>query len=79
MSERDDGDTPYEERDEAWKALVNKLAELMVHFGLFNSVMDSYPPSVREGFLERMNMTIDAVDRWIDEIQSFGDAFDPDE
>lgn len=76
MGDASDGTTPYEDRDEAWRALVTKLAELMVHFGLFNSVMEDYPPHVQEGFLERMNATIEEVDNWIEELQTFGSAFD---
>lgn len=76
VGDDDDGNTPYEDRDEAWKALVTKLAELMVHFGLFNAVMESYPETVQEGFLERINSTIETVDTWIEELQTFGSAFD---
>lgn len=66
----------YEDRDEAWKQLVVRLSELGVHFGLFNAVMERYPPHVQDGFLERINDAIAWCDQQVSEIQDFGDAYD---
>lgn len=72
----DSESTQAEKREAAWRDLVTKLAELGVHFGLFNSVMGQFPEHVQENFLERMQRTTAEVDVWIGEIQEFASAFD---
>lgn len=74
----DEEGPPYDTREEAFKALVVRLAELGVNVGILDSVMGHYPEHVREGFLEKINNTIDYLDRLTGEFQSFGEAFDDD-
>jgi hypothetical protein len=65
-------------RDELWRRLVYISAELSVHLGLINSVMGNYPQYVQQGFIERLELLIAEIEKQIDEIQRFGEAYDDD-
>jgi hypothetical protein len=69
-------ETAAEETNKIWRDFVITAAELCVHLGLMNSVMEQYPPHVRENFNERMTDLRERMEDEILAVQSFGEAFD---
>lgn len=78
MDEDDDNVHEDEEIDsnDLFRELCGSTMELLVTFGLINSIIRQYPPHVREGLVERMSNLKHNVEMETEIIQGFGEAFD---
>jgi hypothetical protein len=76
MDEESEHSEEEVDSNELWRDLVTKAAEVMVHFGLFNAVIDQYPPHVKEGLIERMVQLHEVLEKEVEIIQGFGEYFD---
>lgn len=55
------------------------LFTLCLNLGLVASVMDQFPEHVQEGFVERLGIIKEWAEEQIEEVQSFGEAYDEKE
>jgi hypothetical protein len=73
----DDDDNVHEDdSNELFRELCGVTMELLVTFGLINSIIGQYPSHVREGLMERMMQLKQNIERETEIIQGFGEAFD---
>lgn len=75
MSDTKGGNTS-EKTQQLWRDLVHTSADMCVHFGLFCSVLQGYPPHVRDGLNERMEVLIGNLQDEIKAVQYFAEAYD---
>jgi hypothetical protein len=76
MGEDEDQIEDEVDSNELWRELVYKASEMVVHFGLFNAVTDTFPPHVKEGLIERMQAMLILMEKEVEIIQGFGEYFD---
>lgn len=62
--------------DELLSEIATKAMELSVNVGLFNSVSPHWPEHVQENWRQRMGEVRADLQKHIDEIQQFAEAFD---
>lgn len=76
----EDNDNVHEDEgidsNDLFRELCGATMELLVTFGLINSIIGQYPSHVREGLVERMMHLKHNVEMETEIIQGFGEAFD---
>jgi len=65
-----------DERTEQLQQTTIAVFNLVVNLGLIASVMGQYPEHVQEGFIERLRIVDQWANQMIEEVQSFGEAYD---
>jgi hypothetical protein len=70
----DDGSEEY--REDLFRDLTHNVMELCVHVGLFNTVASHWTPEVQDNWTKKIQSQIEWVNKEIEEVQLFAEAFD---
>ena len=65
-----------EYQEDLFRDLCHNVMEMCVHIGLFNAVAHAWPTHVQENWTARLQTQIQWVNRQIEEIQMFAEAYD---